>query len=125
MGDKIIYLSYPEKLLSTPEASTVIKVLETEYPGHKVLSPWSLLLTFSLPCRKCMDTFMKEVLYPAIEGCSIFAIWEPFSTCRLKCEIHKAWELGKPLIYISYNPDGLDTEDLTLREYYLIEAEIQ
>lgn len=122
----MLYFSHPVKTYNTLEEALILEALEKEYPEHKILNPASLGIPSRLhSCRECMGKDMKTTFFPLIERADVFAIWAPISSCGVRCELTKAWELEKPIIYTSLLPDRVEFESLTLQEYHLIASLIE
>jgi len=118
---KSIYFAHPIKTYATPQALKIRKALKQEYPGYQIVDPEDLNPPEPwTSCRQCMDKHMGKIFFPAIEQCEKFAIWAPIITCGIECELHKAWELGKELIYISHQFGEVDLENTTLKELHYI-----
>lgn len=114
-----IYFAHPVKTYGTNEAFEILRALKREYPNYDIIDPEDISLPSGwVSCKECMQNHMKVVFFPEIERCDKFAIWAPIVSCGIGCEIHKAWELGKEIIYVSYFAGEVEFEDMTLQDYH-------
>lgn len=119
-----LYFAHPIETYAMPETQEILREIKRQYSGYKIIDPEDIELTWDgefSSCRDCMER-RKVELFPLIEKCNLFAIWAPVNSCEIKCELYKAWELGKPAVHISYLFGEVDFEDITLKEYHLAES---
>jgi len=120
--EKILYFSHSPSTYGSPEEKHILEDLVDLWPEYKIINPRSLGIPGTrTSCYKCMDEFMRKVCFPWIEKSSILALWAPVSTCSTKCEMYFAGQLGKELMYITYHPQEIEYEDITLKEYHCID----
>ena len=116
---RTIYFSHPLASYGTPESLMVLKELQKTYSKYKIIDPEDIDGLYWESCQDCMKNIMKKVFFPLIKKCEIFSIWAPKSTCGIECELSYAWQIGKPVIYLSLSlEDEVEIEDLTLKEYH-------
>jgi hypothetical protein len=115
-----LYFSHPKETYAMPEVLEVLKALKKAFPGYKILDPEDVDVPEFLNCKDCMQNILKTYFFPLIEKCDVFAILAPIATCRIECELHYAWQLGKNVAYISYDAGEIDFEELNLREYHMM-----
>ena len=123
MSEKeVAYFAHPIRSYATPEALEILKALKEEYPDHEIIDPEDFDAPPWLSCEQCMQDKMKKIFFPAIERCTKFAIWAPIATCGIECELHYAWQCGKPIIYVSYFAGEIEFEEMNLQQYHYMEV---
>lgn len=116
---KNLYFAHPMRTYGTPEAAKILQALREEFKEHTILDPEEIETRAPwVGCHDCMQNRMKKLFFPLVAQAEIFAIWAPLATCGIKCELHKAWELGKRTILVCYSFGEIEFEDLTLQEYH-------
>lgn len=121
IGKGTIYFAHPVRFYSSRDEGIVLKHLHKRFPGYRIVNPKDISHPTHSDCRQCMREIMIPVFFKAIAKCTLFVIWNPVNSCGIRCELHKAWELNKPVKKLSLSPlssTGVYSESIELQEYH-------
>jgi hypothetical protein len=120
-----LYFAHPISHYNSSDEKLIIEELRKLFPSATIINPATDIprpkVTGYMDCKDCMQKHMKPIYFKAIAKCDIFAIWSPRDTCGIRCELHKAWELGKEVVSVNVGHSGslraVHIKPLQLREY--------
>ena len=104
MKGKYIYFAHPIKFYNTPKEADILREIRSMYSDYTIINPATLKVGGFTTCGDCMAKIMTQIFFRWVEKCSIFIIWGERDSCGIRCELHKAWELGKKVIEVTYEP---------------------
>ena len=110
-----IYFAHPIKSYNTQDEQVVLSHLRMMYPGATIINPATMNVSGFTNCKDCMKKAMIPIFFKHVKACTIFAIWNTRDSCGIRCELNKAWELGKKVIQIKI---VVQLTEIGLQEYH-------
>ncbi len=102
--NKMIYFAHPIKTYKTRKESEILAGIRTSFPGHSIIDPADMKVAGFVDCKDCMKNHMIPTFFKRIKECDILIIWGERNSCGIRCELNKAWELGKEVYEVQYSP---------------------
>lgn len=113
---KKLYFAHPISTYGSQEERIVLDYLKIKYPDYDIVNPATMNpVGVFTGCKDCMNLHMKPVFFKYVKNCSLFVIWDYKDSCGIRCELQRAWELGKKIIRVSIH---VTEEHCTLQEYH-------
>lgn len=111
-----IYFAHPIRTYHSKEEEDIIRLLLQVYPKAKIINPGTMPMVSKFRgCEDCMKHAMRPIFFKQIKRCTIFVIWNPIDSCGIRCELHKAWELGKKVLHFTTTTQY---EEICLQTYH-------